>query len=55
MSPSSPTTDDRTSAPPPDAPLGGAIIDEQGREIPITEDMVQRACSELDASTRTTD
>lgn len=27
---------------------GAAIIDEQGREIPITEQMVQQACSALD-------
>lgn len=26
---------------------GAAIIDEQGREIPITEAMVQRACRQL--------
>ena len=32
---------------PPQQPLGGAIIDAQGREIPITEQMIQRACSEL--------
>jgi len=31
----------------PQQPLGGAIIDAQGREIPITEQMIQRACSEL--------
>ncbi|MBU1330421.1 MAG: hypothetical protein KJ884_02125 [Gammaproteobacteria bacterium] len=48
MTPSTPPTDNWTSPLPPDAPLGGAIIDEQGREIPITEDMVQRACSELE-------
>ncbi|MFC5696338.1 PA1571 family protein [Pseudomonas sp. GCM10022186] len=28
-------------------PVGGAIIDAQGREIPITESMIQRACQEL--------
>ncbi|EJN30047.1 PA1571 family protein [Pseudomonas sp. GM80] len=28
--------------------LGCSIIDEQGREVPITEDMIQQACSELD-------
>ncbi|MCO6057890.1 hypothetical protein NG726_14570 [Pseudomonas sp. MOB-449] len=27
--------------------VGGAIIDAQGREIPITEIMIQRACQEL--------
>lgn len=31
----------------PQQPLGGAILDAQGREIPITEQMIQRACSEL--------
>lgn len=28
--------------------LGGAILDAQGQEIPITEQMVQQACRELD-------
>jgi len=28
---------------------GAAIIDENGAEIPITEDMVQRACEHLNA------
>jgi hypothetical protein len=28
-------------------PVGGAIIDARGREIPITEHMIQRACNEL--------
>ncbi|WP_171006387.1 PA1571 family protein [Pseudomonas sp. 2FG] len=32
----------------PQQPIAGAIIDAQGREIPITEQMIQRACSELD-------
>ena len=27
---------------------GAAIIDEHGREIPITEDMIQRACEHLE-------
>nr|WP_298110424.1 PA1571 family protein [uncultured Pseudomonas sp.] len=31
-------------------PIGGAIIDEQGREIPITEQMIQHACRELENS-----
>ncbi|WP_165495958.1 PA1571 family protein [Phytopseudomonas daroniae] len=26
----------------------GAVIDPSGREIPITESMIQQACSELD-------
>jgi hypothetical protein len=29
-------------------PVGGAIIDADGREIPITETMIRRACRELD-------
>lgn len=32
----------------PQQPVGGSIIDAQGREIPITEDMIQRACRELE-------
>lgn len=28
----------------------GAIIDESGREVPITESMIQQACRELDES-----
>lgn len=32
----------------PQQQVGGAIIDAQGREIPITEQMIQRACSELE-------
>ena len=32
----------------PQEPVGGAIIDEQGREVPITENMVQVACRELE-------
>lgn len=27
---------------------GAAIIDEDGHEIPITEEMIQQACAELD-------
>lgn len=27
---------------------GAAVIDEKGREIPITEEMIQKACEELD-------
>ena len=34
----------------PRQPVGGSIIDAQGREVPITEDMIQRACQELDKS-----
>lgn len=29
---------------------GAALIDERGREIPITEEMVQRACAALERS-----
>ena len=32
----------------PQQSLGCAIIDAQGREVPITEDMIQAACRELD-------
>ncbi|MGO4002013.1 MULTISPECIES: PA1571 family protein [Pseudomonas] len=32
----------------PQQSLGCAIIDAQGREVPITEDMIQDACRELD-------
>lgn len=28
--------------------LGCSIIDENGREVPITEDMIQNACRELE-------
>lgn len=35
----------------PQQPVGGSIIDAQGREIPITEDMIQRACRELEKGT----
>lgn len=31
----------------PPRPVGGSIIDAEGREIPITEIMIQRACQEL--------
>lgn len=29
---------------------GAALIDDQGREVPITEAMVQRACKKLEQS-----
>jgi hypothetical protein len=32
----------------PNQSLGCSIIDANGREVPITEDMIQKACSELD-------
>jgi 2-hydroxychromene-2-carboxylate isomerase len=28
--------------------VSGYVIDAQGREIPITEDMIQKACRELE-------
>lgn len=30
--------------------VGGFIIDAQGREVPITEEMIQRACQDLERS-----
>ncbi|VVM74562.1 hypothetical protein PS862_01335 [Pseudomonas fluorescens] len=32
----------------PDQSLGCSIIDKDGREVPITEGMIQKACSELE-------
>ncbi|MCK1794324.1 PA1571 family protein [Pseudomonas violetae] len=32
----------------PDQSLGCSIIDEQGRELPITEEMIQDACRNLE-------
>ncbi|MBD8493926.1 hypothetical protein IFR09_04845 [Pseudomonas syringae] len=32
----------------PNLPVGGAIVDEHGREVLITEAMVQAACQECD-------
>ncbi|WP_425914822.1 PA1571 family protein [Pseudomonas sp. GWSMS-1] len=29
-------------------PVGGSVIDDQGREVPITEEMIQQACSALE-------
>lgn len=29
-------------------PVGGFIIDGQGREVPITEDMIKQACDALE-------
>ena len=37
-----------------DHPVGGALIDVDGREIPITEHMVRQACQELEKKTRAT-
>lgn len=41
-------------ATPPQKPVGGFIIDARGREIPITEDMIQQACSELEKTLQPT-
>ncbi|WP_338109867.1 PA1571 family protein [Pseudomonas leptonychotis] len=32
----------------PQLPVGGFVIDAQGREIPITEAMIQQACTSLE-------
>lgn len=32
----------------PQQPVGGSVIDAEGREIPITEQMIQQACRELE-------
>ena len=42
--------DSKPPQPDRDAETGfhGAVIDEQGREIPITEAMIQRACQVLE-------
>ncbi|MDG1581981.1 PA1571 family protein [Pseudomonas sp. GOM6] len=37
----------------PQQPVGGSIIDAEGREIPITEQMIQQACRELDKAWQT--
>ncbi len=34
------------------APVGGFVIDAQGREVPITEDMIQHACDALEQAQR---
>ncbi|MEE1887762.1 PA1571 family protein [Pseudomonas carassii] len=34
----------------PQTQVCGSIIDAQGREIPITEQMIQKACKDLDES-----
>ncbi|MFQ6571723.1 PA1571 family protein [Pseudomonas sp. UM16] len=38
------------SAPDPQTPVGGSIIDQNGKEITITEQMVQQACEKLEQS-----
>ncbi|MBF8756414.1 PA1571 family protein [Pseudomonas guariconensis] len=37
-------------ATPPQPQVCGSIIDAQGREIPITEQMIQKACKDLEHS-----
>ncbi|WP_183142253.1 PA1571 family protein [Pseudomonas cichorii] len=34
----------------PDLPVGGAVLDPDGHEVLITEEMVQAACQELEKS-----
>ncbi|WP_417662845.1 PA1571 family protein [Pseudomonas sp.] len=46
----SPTPQNQSNDADQDKPVGGAIIDEQGREIEITEHMIQDACDELEKS-----
>lgn len=35
-------------------PIGGFVIDAQGREIPITEEMIQQACTALEKAQQQT-
>jgi len=39
----------------PTLPVGGAVLDENGQEILITEEMVQAACQECDKNWVTPD
>lgn len=55
MSPQQQTPDPRVAPEQSQQPVGGAIIDEQGQEIPITENMIQRACQELEKERVTPD
>lgn len=48
MSPQQQTPEPHVAPEQSQQPVGGAIIDEQGQEIPITENMIQRACQELE-------
>lgn len=50
MSNSNPPKQSSNTSVNPDKPVGGAIIDEQGREVEITEHMIQDACEELEKS-----
>ncbi|HWD33071.1 PA1571 family protein [Pseudomonas caricapapayae] len=38
------------SAPNPQAPVGGSIIGPDGKEVTITEEMIQQACEKLEQS-----
>lgn len=38
----------------PTMPIGGFVIDAQGREIPITEEMIQQACTALEKAQQQT-
>ena len=42
------TTDKRDSNPPQPNFNGAAIIDDDGNEIPITEEMIKSVCDELE-------
>ncbi len=44
------STNQPKSAPNPQAPVGGSIIGPDGKEIIITEEMVQQACEKLEQS-----
>jgi len=48
MSPHQHSSRHRPKSPHTQQPSGGAIIDAQGREIPITEGMIRKACRLLD-------
>jgi hypothetical protein len=39
----------------PKLPVGGAVLDKDGREVVITEEMVQAACQECDKNWVTPD
>ncbi|WPC06983.1 PA1571 family protein [Pseudomonas sp. MBLB4123] len=42
------TSDQQVKTVEPQQPVGGAIIDAEGHEVPITENMIQTACDELE-------
>lgn len=44
------SSDTVKNAQPPKPQVCGSIIDAQGREVPITEQMIQEACKELEES-----